>query len=253
MTRLAGKHALVTGGSNGIGAAIVAAYAREGARVAFSYRSDDPAAESVTRAAVEAGGQVVALRHDGGDADAADTLLEWALAALGRIDVLVNNAAAFTRTPFLEVRPEEYDRMLAVNLRFPFFLTQAVARQMREGGVRGSIINVSSVSAFRAVSRMSVYQCSKAGLSMLTKGAAYELAPFGIRVNTISPGLTATKSNRPQWRDDPAVWRSRAEGIPLGRPGVPDDHAGAAIFLASDESAWITGADLVVDGGHAVI
>jgi len=88
---------------------------------------------------------------------------------------------------------------------------------------------------------------------MLTKGAAYELAPFGIRVNTISPGLTATKGNRPQWRDDPAVWRSRAEGIPLGRPGVPGDHAGAAVFLASEESAWITGADLVVDGGHAVI
>lgn len=142
---------------------------------------------------------------------------------------------------------------MAVNLRFPFFATQAYAARMRGAGIGGSIINISSISATKAISAMAHYQCSKAGLVLLTRSTAYELAPFNIRVNTISPGLTATKANANQWRDKPDLWRERGKDIPLGRPGRPEDLAGAAVFLASDESAWMTGGELVVDGGEAVI
>lgn len=251
--RLRGKRAVITGGSNGIGAEIALAFAGEGADVLFTYRGDREAAERIAERGRELGARMQALALDAGDADAPERLLEAAVDFHGQADVVVNNAAAMTRTRFLDITPDEYARTLDVNLRFPFFVVQGFARHMVEHEVGGSIINVSSVSGKKAVSAMAAYQCSKAGLDMLTKGAAYELARHGIRVNTLSPGLTATNANRAQWADDPELWRSRGQHIPLGRPGRAEDHAGAAVFLASDESSWMTGADLVVDGGSSVI
>ena len=244
---------MITGGSNGIGRAIAEAFAREGGDVFFTCRSDEAAARDLTDLGRGLGVRMDFLRLDAAASGAVETLLEAAMAFHGAVDVLVNNAATATRTPFLEITSAEYQAVLDVNLRFPFFATQAFARHMRRARIAGSIINVSSVSATSAVSRMAHYQCSKAGLDMLTKGAAYELAPHGIRVNTLSPGLTATNANRAQWRDDPAVWEARSRDIPLGRPGVPADHAGAAVFLASDDSAWVTGATIVVDGGDSTL
>lgn len=134
-----------------------------------------------------------------------DVLFETARANNGPIDILVNNPAFITHTPFLEVSGEEHEQTLATNLRFPFFATQRFATDCIGRKQSGIIINISSVSAVKAVSRMSAYQASNAALSMLTRSCALELAPYGIRLNTISPGLTATNSNTNQWRDAPEV------------------------------------------------
>ncbi|MFI6501798.1 SDR family NAD(P)-dependent oxidoreductase [Nonomuraea typhae] len=253
MDRLKGQRAIVTGGANGIGRAIAVAFAREGCEVFFTALRDEEAALATLAELRGHGVRADYLLLDGADPDGVAQLMEAATRALGTADVLVNNAATMTRSRYLDITPEEYERVMAVNLRFPFFATQSFAARLRAENLPGSVINVSSISAFKAVSAMAHYQSSKAGLSMLTKSAAYELAPYGIRVNTISPGLTATKSNAPQWRDDPGLWRERSKDIPLGRPGTPDDFAGAAVFLASPESSWMTGGDLVVDGGSAAV
>ncbi len=250
--RLSGKRAVVTGGSNGIGRAITEAFVREGADVFFTMRQDTEAARQVAQYGEGHGVRIQWAQLDASNDGGVDALFNASIDFLGGADIIVNNAATLTRSLFLEITGEEYDRVLDVNLRFPFFVTQRFARYMRDKRIRGSIINVSSISATSAVSRIAHYQCSKAGLTMLTRSAAYELAAYGIRVNTISPGLTATNANRNQWEGDPDLWRERSKDIPFGRPGEAADHAGAALFLASDESAWMTGADIVVDGGSTL-
>ncbi len=267
LLRLAGKRAVVTGGANGIGAGIVEAFVREGARVFFTSRSDEEASRdlqtkiSALDLAKDLGGENASSDEneaktefallDNADFESVQSLLDSSIKFLGSIDILVNNAATMSRTLFLDLSREEYERIMDVNLRFPFFATQSFAKHMISKGKGGSIINISSVSSYRAVSKMAHYQSSKAGLSMLTKSAAYELGEHSIRVNTISPGLTATKANRNQWEGDPELWAQRSGGIPLGRPGIAQDHASAAVFLASDESVWMSGGDLVIDGGWA--
>jgi NAD(P)-dependent dehydrogenase (short-subunit alcohol dehydrogenase family) len=251
--RLQNKNAVITGASHGIGRGIALAFAREGANLVFTYRNDSAAAQALVDQLTSGETRAAAAQIDGNDLGAIDVLLQLAESFLGTVDVLVNNVGVTTRTSFCDITPQEYDYVLTANLKFPFFLSQRVARHMIARKIRGSIINVSSVSAFKAVSKMAHYQCSKAGLSMLTKSLAYELAPYNIRVNTLSPGLTATQANRSQWEGDPELWKLRTKDIPLGRPGVPDDHGGAAVFLASDEASWMTGGDLVIDGGDSVI
>ncbi|MDX1430243.1 MAG: SDR family oxidoreductase, partial [Rhodothermales bacterium] len=196
MKRLDGKRAVVTGGSNGIGRAITEAFAREGAAVLFTTRQDIDAAQQVAEQAAQGAARVDFIQLDAGDEQGVSKLVGESIGFLGGIDILVNNAATMTRSLFLDIAEDEFDRVMTVNLRFPFFLTQAVSRHMIDEGISGSIINVSSISDTSAVSKMAHYQCSKAGLTMLSRGAAYELADFGIRVNTISPGLTATNANR---------------------------------------------------------
>ena len=220
-------------------------------RAAINAAGYDFTQNEVQEAGARAGSSMGFTQLEAAESDSASRLQDAAIEFLGGIDILVNNAATITRTPFLQITADQYQTVLDVNLRFPFFATQHVAQHMKDEGIRGSIINVSSVSATSAVSRMAHYQCSKAGLEMLTTSAAYELAEFGIRVNTIAPGLTATKANRNQWEGDPELWRQRAAGTPLG-PGQATDHAGAAVFLASDESSWVTGANIRIDGGYGV-
>jgi NAD(P)-dependent dehydrogenase (short-subunit alcohol dehydrogenase family) len=251
--RLKDKNAIVTGASHGIGRAIALAFAGEGANLFVTFKSDEAAARDLVRELEHRGSQAHAERIDCTSVQSAGALVDAAERFLGRIDVLVNNVGVTTRTPFMDVTMDEYNYVLDVNLKFPFFLSQRVARHMVAHEIRGSIINVSSISAYKAISKMAHYQCSKAGLSMLTKSIAYELAPLGIRANTLSPGLTATNGNRNQWHDDPELWRERGKDIPLGRAGLPTDHAAAAILLASDEASWLTGCDLVIDGGESAI
>ncbi|WP_267269547.1 SDR family NAD(P)-dependent oxidoreductase [Pseudomonas protegens] len=251
--RLSGKNALITGASHGIGQAIALAMAREGANVAFTYQRDEAAAAQVLGQLQELGVKCQAFQVDAGEASAAPQLAGRVLAGFDELHVLVNNVGITTRTGFLETSVEDYHKVMNANLRFPFFLTQAVIAHMLERRIVGSVINVSSISAFKAISQMAHYQSSKAGLSMLSKSLAYEFAAQGIRVNTLSPGLTATQGNRNQWHNDPQLWRERGKDIPLGRAGTPQDHAGAAVFLASDEAAWVTGADIVIDGGEATL
>jgi glucose 1-dehydrogenase/3-oxoacyl-[acyl-carrier protein] reductase len=250
--RLRGKRALITGASAGIGRAIAETFIVQGADVFITARTDEAGARAVIALAEHLGQRAGFTLMDAASTST-DALIEEAQAAIGPVDILVNNPAFITRTPFLELSEDEYEQTLAVNLRFPFFMAQRFARDCIARKQGGSIINISSVSAFKAVSRMSAYQASKAALSMLTRSCAVELAPYGIRVNTISPGLTATSGNANQWRDAPEIWQNRKKEIPMQRAGIPSDMAGAAILLASDESSWMTGADLVIDGGHSCI
>ena len=251
--QLEGKRAIVTGGANGIGRAICLALGQAGADVFITARADQSALEDTVAELHRLGRNAGGILQEADETGAPRRVLDAAQSCVGPVDILVNNAATAQRTPFLDMGEAEYDRTLSVNLRFPFFLLQAFAADLVARGAPGAVINVASVSAFKAISRLSAYQCSKAALSMLTKGAAYELAAHGIRVNTLSPGLTATKANQDQWALDPDTWRERGAHLPLGRAGIPQDFAGAAVFLASDASAWMTGADIVIDGGDSVI
>jgi glucose 1-dehydrogenase len=250
---LSGKTALVTGGSNGIGAAIAHAYAAAGASVAFTYRKASESATQVAAGMAALGGKVLAIQADLAQAGATDRLWQEALELTGQIDVLVNNAGTITRSEFLSVTQQELERIMSVNFYAPWHLSRKLADHLIARKAPGSVLNISSVSAHFARSRMPHYQCSKAALNMLTKSIAYELAPHGIRANAISAGLTQTNANRDQWEGQPALWRERSSDIPLGRPGLPTDYAGLAVFLASDEASWITGADIMVDGGSTVI
>jgi gluconate 5-dehydrogenase len=195
------------------------------------------------------GAEAFAVQADVSDAAQVQAMVEQTLATFGRIDILMNNAGAVIRKPFLEIEEETWDRIIDVNLKGVFLVSQAVARHMvaRQGG--GSIINTSSISAQIAYDDLSHYQAAKAGVYMLTRGMAYELAKHNIRVNAIEPGLIETDLNRARLAD-PELRARRVGKIPLGRPGQPDDLAGAAIYLASDESAFTTGAAIRIDGGQ---
>lgn len=250
--RLSGKKILVSGGSNGIGRALVEGFLQEGAIVLFSYLRDSASAQEICRIA-NSGATVCAhaIRCDLTDYDQAKQLVDHAISSLGQIDVLVNNTGVFAREAFLEITEEETHRVIGVNLLSALLVSQRVARHMVNDSRPGSLIHISSLSAERARSQMVHYQASKAALNAMSEGIAYELGKYGIRSNVISPGLTATHANRDQWQNNPNVWRERAADIPLARVGLPSDYLGVALLLASDESQWISGANIRVDGGMA--
>ena len=251
--KLSGKNVLITGASHGIGRAIAIAMAREGANILFTYNKDHKSAEDLIAKIVNLGVICNAVQINAQDHKAVDSLVSQAFNFFEKIHVLVNNVGVTTRTSFMDTSEENFDEVMKANFRFPFFLTQKLIGHMIERGIEGSIINISSISSFKAISKMAHYQSSKAALSMLSKSLAFEFAHHGIRVNTISPGLTATQGNRNQWQDNPQIWSERGKDIPLGRTGKPDDHAGAAVFLASNEATWVTGADIIIDGGESTI
>ena len=248
--RLSGKNAIVTGAGSGIGRAVALGFAREGAGVVAA--DVDPARARETALAIEeAGGLAVAVQVDVSDKASVDALLGAALFRFERIDVLFNNAGVSSRAPFLEMTEAEWDRVLGVNLKGQFLVGQAVARHMVERGGGGSIINTSSQLAEGAANpRSAHYLASKGGSRMLTRGMAVDLAPHNVRVNALAPGVTVTNLTRQRLEDD-AEWRRIAlERVPMGRFAEPDDLVGACVFMASDESRYMTGATLVVDGGY---
>jgi glucose 1-dehydrogenase len=249
LMRLSGKHAIVTGAGSGIGRAVALGFAREGAGVVAA-DVDAERARSTAQAIEEAGGVALSFQVDVSSKASVEALVGAAIARFARIDVLFNNAGVSSRAPFLEMAEEEWDRVLGVNLKGQFLVGQAVARHMAERG-GGSIINTSSQLAEGAANpRSSHYLASKGGSRMLTRGMAVDLAPHNIRVNALAPGVTVTNLTRQRLEDD-AEWRRVAlERIPMSRFGEPDDLVGACIFMASDESRYMTGATLVVDGGY---
>ncbi|MFI9321326.1 glucose 1-dehydrogenase [Kitasatospora aureofaciens] len=240
-----GKAAVVTGGSRGIGRAIVERLAREGADVVLGYASDRAAAEAVVGAVAATGGRAWAVRADLGESGAAEQLMAAAEERLGGLDILVNNAAkSFTPTPLADLDDAAFDAVLSVNTRAVFATVRYAARRMRDGG---RIVNISSVNTARAVPGIGAYAASKGAVEQLTAVAAAELGPRGITVNTVSPGATDTDLLR---GTNPPEALERVAGLtPLRRLGQPEDIADVVAFLAGPDARWITGQNLRATGG----
>ena len=244
--RLRGKIALVTGAQQGIGRGIALAFAREGADIAVNYLDDRVEAEKVMREVCAAGQRAVLVRADVARPTDAQTMVAQVLSELGGLDVLVNNAGVYPRVPFLEMRETDWDLVLDVNLKGGFFCAQAAARAMVAAGRRGSIINMAS-QAIRGAVRGVHYSASKGGVVAMTRATALELAPHGIRVNAIAPGLTDTA--QPRYGNNEDELAAMARAVPLGRMAQPDDIAAVAVFLASDDARHVTGQTVHVNGG----
>ena len=250
--RLEGRRALVTGGSRGIGRAIALGLAREGTDVAVNYRSSRGDARSAVREIERMGRRAVAVQGSTSSRPDVERFVAEADDFLGGLDILVNNAGILKRTPFLEIDEEEWDAILDVNLKGYFLVGQAVARRMVAAGTRGAIVNVSSAGQAVAGPNLAHYCVSKAGVGMLTKEMALELAAHRVRVNAVAPGLIETDINRADIAQD-AFREGRLARIPLGLIGAPDDVVGAVVFLASnDEARLMTGASVFVDGGQTI-
>ncbi|HZU75981.1 MAG TPA: 3-oxoacyl-ACP reductase family protein [Dehalococcoidia bacterium] len=249
--RCKGKVALVTGGSRGIGRAICLRLAEEGAVVAVNYPDPSEPAQEVVDAIRAGGGTALAVQADVGAKAEIDRMVAAVLAAFGRIDVLVNNAGICPFAAPLEITEELWDRTQDVDLKGVFFCSQAVARSMVEGGIHGSVVSISSINTYVGGSMQAHYGPAKAGVWNLMKALAVGFAPHGIRFNSVLPGTILTDINRAFFQDRDALARYVAR-IPAGRLGDPREVANAVLFFASDESSYVNGAELLVDGGALV-
>ena len=246
--RFSGKSVLITGGSRGIGSATARAFAAEGADVAINYNKSEEEAARVVSFAKEQGARAEMFRADTSNSREVGEMLRAVVDSFGKLDVLVNNAGVLKRTPFLDISEAEWDWIIDTNLKGYFLVGQAAAKQMVKSGTRGSIINISSNGQERPGVNVSHYNTSKAGVAMLTKSMAFELAPHGIRVNAVAPGLTETDMNRKDIAND--SWREmRLARIPLKIVERPEDITGAVLFLCSDEARAATGTTIFVDAG----
>lgn len=246
--RLKNKVALVTGAVQGIGRGIALRLAREGADIAMNVMQDDERARSTREEILACGVRCEALVADVSDVAAVQSMMAQAYLLFTRVDVLVNNAGIERRAGFLDVGEEDYDQVLDVNLKGPFFLTQAFAAHLKQAGLPGRVINISSVHEELPFPHYTPYCASKGGLKMLMRNAAIELAPLGITVNNVAPGAIRTPINA-DLLEDPARLERLRQQIPLGRMGEPADVAGVVAFLASDDASYVTGSTIVIDGG----
>jgi glucose 1-dehydrogenase len=249
--RLSGIRMLVTGSSKGIGRGIVLRLAQEGADVVVNYNSDPGGAEEAVAQICALGRKSVALKGNVGSVDGVRTLVADSARALGGLDVLVNNAGIERHAPFWDVTEADFDAVLNVNLKGVFFATQAFVQHCRTTGQPGRIVNISSVHEDLAFPNFAAYCAAKGGLRMLTRTLAVELGPLGITINNIAPGAIETPINA-TLLNDPVKLASLKGQIPLGRLGKPEDVSGLVAFLASAESAYVTGSTYVVDGGLTV-
>jgi glucose 1-dehydrogenase/3-oxoacyl-[acyl-carrier protein] reductase len=258
--KLAGRVALVTGASRGIGRAIAARCAQEGAAVAVNYvtgpepvqgKDNRADATALVEAITRGGGRAIAVEADVSNGEAVQRMVARVAEELGTVDVLVNNAGIETIVPLLEMTEAQYQRVLDVNLKGEWLCAQAVARRLVAEGKPGAIVNIASIQAGMALPGRTHYAPSKRGVEALTRNLAAELAPHHVRVNCINPGLIATDMTA--WvMQDPQILPIILDKIPLRRAGEPDEIAKVAVFLASDDASYVTGQCLYVDGGWIV-
>lgn len=246
--KLRNKVALVTGSSQGIGRGIAVRLAQDGADIVVNGRLDDGEARETLAQVRALGRRACFIAADVSVVAQCRRLVEQGVQQMGRLDILVNNAGVQKHAAFLDASEHDFDKVLAVNLRGPFFVAQAFARYLRDVGRGGHIINNSSVHEELPFPNFTSYCASKGGLKMLMRNLAIELAPLGITVNNVAPGAIETPINR-ALMNHPQKLGSLLANIPAGRLGQPHDVAGAVAFLASEDAGYITGTTLVVDGG----
>jgi NAD(P)-dependent dehydrogenase (short-subunit alcohol dehydrogenase family) len=235
---------LVTGGTSGIGRAIAEAFAREGAQVAITGR-DEPRGRAVVAAIATGGGKVTFIKADLTSLSEVQRLAQRASDALGQVDILVNNAGIFTFSATEALDEATYDAMMVTNVKAPFFLTAALAPAMARRG-KGKIINITTMVAYFGMPGASGYGASKAAIDLLTKAWAAEYGPRGVNVNAIAPGPVRTEGTAGMGKGLDQL----ASLAPAGRPARPEEIAAAAVYLASDESDFVHGATLAIDGGR---
>ena len=246
--RLAGKVAIITGSSSGIGQSIALRFASEGASVVVNYRGN-PDGANATKANIESkGGKAITIQADVSRLNDVQNLIDQTYQQLGRCDILVNNAGIEKSADFWDITEQDYDAVLNVNLKGAFFLTQAFVRRLRDAKQPGRIINISSVHEDMAFPHFSTYCASKGAMRMLMRNLSVELGPLGITVNNIAPGAIATPINTKMMANKSQL-DALLKNIPLGRMGTSEDVAGVALFLASDDGAYVTGSTYFVDGG----
>jgi glucose 1-dehydrogenase len=245
---LSGKVAIVTGGNSGIGKAVVLALAEKGAQVVIDYVADEQATEDLERKIAGLGEQSVGVEADVSKVEDLKRMIETAVSAFGRLDVMVNNAGIETRTNILDTTEAQYEKVLEINLKSAFFGTQLAAKQMISQGGGGRIINMTSVHEDWPMPGNTPYCLSKGGMRMLTRTAGVELAPHGITVVGVGPGAVATPINT-QTLNDPAALAKLDAAIPLGRMAEPEEIASVVAFLASEGASYLAATTIFADGG----
>lgn len=250
MPKLSGKTAVVTGASKGIGAAIAETLGRNGANVVVNYSSDKKGAERVVKAIEAAGSKAIAIQADVSQPGDIEKLFAETEKVFGQLDVLVNNAGVYEFRPLEQVDADHYRRLFDINVLGLLLTTQAAVKRINGKG--GSIINISSIVSRQPIAGSAVYSASKGAVDVITQELAQELGPRKIRVNALSPGVTDTEGFRTMQGEDKSFAQHAISRTPLGRIGAAADIADAALFLASDESRWITGEAVQIGGGLRV-
>ena len=245
MASLKGKVAVVTGASKGIGAAIAERFGAEGARVVVNFAGDRAGAEKVVAKIKQGGGEAIAVQGDVAKKQDVERIFTEAKKAFGKLDILVNNAGVYGFKPLEEIDEQHFRRHFDTNVLGLLYATQAAVKSMNGSG---SIINVSSIATKTPPATASVYVGSKGAVDVITRALAQELGARKIRINTLSPGFTITEGVKSTGAEQ-AFGEYAVSRTPLGRSGVPDDIAKAAVFLAGDDSGWITGEEILVGGG----
>jgi len=246
MLDFSGKVVFVTGGGGGIGKGIALRFAQAGADVIVHYHSNEGGAQTVVQEIKDMGRQAAAFSGNLAFPDDAGAIIQSIDKLFSRLDVLINNSGIYPLATVLDMTPEQWDQVIDTNLKSAHLCTQAAARVMIERKIKGAVINITSIEAMNPAPNHSHYTASKGGLLMYTRSSAFELGEHGIRVNAVAPGLIWSEGLDTNWPDGVKRYLKNA---PLGRLGYPEDVADACLFLASPAARWISGANLVVDGG----